>query len=411
MYTGPKIVRDGLVFGYDADDRSSRFYKGEPAVNCATKLGGNGWGTGGYTVVDITDGSIKPPREGALVQKITFTADPANIRFGGYYQGGGFGGVNAAPLLLGRTDPSNYTTVGTGKYKFGFWVRGESTNSNNDIQIDIGDRNGAAVTVNNNTNWQFVSTTDAEGINNTTVPYDFFDILFMSTAGNVYYISDLMIVRSPGTVDNLPILQTYPQFVDYGQERTYVSSLIDLKKNTSINLNNVSFDSTAHPYFDGSDDKIQTTYAPQFGDFTICLVFKDDGTGTWGRLIDKSFSEGVFISSYFDSGGVNYVGAGIIEPNYPHGQSLPYTPGQYHFFTVTRLGSTHTVYLDGTSQTLSKTGSSNLLSSTSFAFGAWSGSNNQPFKGSLPVVLIYSKALSVDEIQQNYNAVKNRYNI
>ena len=33
MYTGSNIVRDGLIFGYDADDRSKRFYPGEPTVN------------------------------------------------------------------------------------------------------------------------------------------------------------------------------------------------------------------------------------------------------------------------------------------------------------------------------------------------------------------------------------------
>ena len=30
---GPNIVTDGLVFGYDADDRSTRFYPGEPTTN------------------------------------------------------------------------------------------------------------------------------------------------------------------------------------------------------------------------------------------------------------------------------------------------------------------------------------------------------------------------------------------
>jgi len=32
---GPKIVTDGLVFGYDADDRSTRYYPGEPTTNLA----------------------------------------------------------------------------------------------------------------------------------------------------------------------------------------------------------------------------------------------------------------------------------------------------------------------------------------------------------------------------------------
>ena len=33
MITGPNIERDSLVFGYDADDRSTRYYPGEPTTN------------------------------------------------------------------------------------------------------------------------------------------------------------------------------------------------------------------------------------------------------------------------------------------------------------------------------------------------------------------------------------------
>ena len=41
---GPDIITDGLVFGYDADDRSSRFYPGEPAVNSVPDASGMvGW--------------------------------------------------------------------------------------------------------------------------------------------------------------------------------------------------------------------------------------------------------------------------------------------------------------------------------------------------------------------------------
>lgn len=43
---GGKIIRDGLILGYDADDRSSRFYLGEPTTNLATSVSPtwNVWG-------------------------------------------------------------------------------------------------------------------------------------------------------------------------------------------------------------------------------------------------------------------------------------------------------------------------------------------------------------------------------
>ena len=61
--------------------------------------------------------------------------------------------------------------------------------------------------------------------------------------------------------------------------------------------------------FDGVNDKVQTTYAPQFGDFTVCIWFKDTGSSSWGRLVDKSYTDGFYISSFFASTGANYDGA------------------------------------------------------------------------------------------------------
>jgi hypothetical protein len=161
--------------------------------------------------------------------------------------------------------------------------------------------------------------------------------------------------------------------------------------------------------FDGADDRVQTTYSPNFGDFTVCLIFKDNGSNAWGRLVDKLYTTGFFISSYFASSGANYVGAGIIEPNYPYGIALPYESGKYHYFASVRNGTTHTIYLDGITQTTSKTVSSNLLDSTSIAFGDWSGGVSQPFKGDLPYVQIYNRALSAAEVLQNYYAGLQRF--
>jgi hypothetical protein len=201
------------------------------------------------------------------------------------------------------------------------------------------------------------------------------------------------------------------QFLDVNTTRSATQGLLPLVGNTSLDLSNVSFDSNAQMTFDGTDDRIQTSYAPTFGDFTVCLIFKDNGSGAWGRIVDKLYTTGFFISSYFASFGANYIGAGVIEPNYPHGIALPYEAGRYHYFASVRNGTTHTIYLDGITQTSSKTVTSNLLDSTSIAFGDWSGSNTQPFKGELPVVRIYNRALSAAEVRQNYLHYKTRFNL
>ena len=148
---GPNTFgEENLVFGYDLGDSKNSF-PGIPAVNCAF-VPENGYN---WTVTEVTDGSILPPRPGARVFKFECTNASNLHRQGGYYNGGGFGGSNPTPLILGRTSPSNFTTVGTGKYRFGMWVRGAASNGSAYWTIDIGDRNGAGISVDNNTDWQY----------------------------------------------------------------------------------------------------------------------------------------------------------------------------------------------------------------------------------------------------------------
>lgn len=385
IYRGPSIVKDGLVFGYDADDRSSRFYRGEPTTNLTLDtIIMNGW-QGNYSLVNSSTKTFN----------ITVVA-------------------NGAP-----TTNSAWRTF--------YW----NVNSYIGQYITI----SANITLINETNCIFSSITIGQG-NTGTYPYYILgsltsDKIIITSRPNNTYISWSGVINSTGVVgfclqnisatvntasctiqlSNVQIEQKSHATQFINGTRSVTESLIDLKKTTTIDLSNISFDSTAHPIFDGIDDVIRLSYAPQFGDFSVCLIFKDNGSGGFARIVDKQYDTGFFISSYFSTFGANYVGAGIIEPSPPHGIALLYEAGKYHFFASVRNGTTHTIYLDGITKTNTKTVSSALLSPVNFAFGSWSSSNNQLFKGSLPVVTIYNRALTEQEIEQNYNAYKNRYDI
>ena len=112
---------------------------------------------------------------------------------------------------------------------------------------------------------------------------------------------------------------------------------------------NMSFDSTGQPTFDGTDDKISTGITTQLEDFSCVVVFKNNNSATWGRIVDKSYTTGFFISPRWN-GNASHVGAGVIEPNAPHGQHLSYDNTKYNYFAVTRDGGTHTIYLNGSSK-------------------------------------------------------------
>jgi prepilin-type N-terminal cleavage/methylation domain-containing protein len=161
--------------------------------------------------------------------------------------------------------------------------------------------------------------------------------------------------------------------------------------------------------FDGVNDKIQTNYAPQLGDFTVSIWYKDNGSGVHGRLIDKSYAGGFWLGR--NSGLADSWGGGIREGSSPYGIYLTLTDGNWNYLTSVRQGTTHTLYGNGISNTVSNTVSSSPLDATSIAIGGWSTPGTQWFKGNIGVVFVYNRALSTSEIQQNFDALKGRYGL
>jgi len=387
---GPDIITDGLVFGYDTgygianNSTATRFYKGQPSTNNTITAGYTWWG----------DGSNQ-----SFANKGYVTVTDDSLKYNGYDTRLWTPGSSNNVYLNGSGDisTSDVSTVWT----FSCYIKRDDgapiTSLNVYMYYPNSDGSSLGTIVSIGNGWYRVSRTRTGSSS------------YIGLAGftgfpssHKYYLSGVMLTKTNQTVPYIPVQSS----------RSSTQSLIDLKKSTNIDLSNVSFDSTGQPVFDGTDDKIQTTYSPQFGDFTVSIVFKDNGTASWGRMVDKGYTTGFFISSYFASIGSGYVGCGIIEPNAPHGVALQYDTSKWHFFSSVRSGTTQTIYLDGISNTATRTVSNALLNSTSIAIGSWSGENtSQRYTGELPVVLIHDKALSATEVEQTFNAYKNRFTI
>jgi hypothetical protein len=405
-----KIATSGSVFIYDTGDTFNS-YLGIPVVNCATDL------TSGYnvTVTEVTDGSIQPPFPGMRVYKFV-TANNYNLyRQGGYYDGGGFAGSNPRPLILGRTSPSNFTTVGTGKYKFGMYVRGDASNSAGAVlSIDIGDRNGVSATIGTSSTWQLIQTNDSAGINDSSYPYDFFDI--SADFNMTFYVSGYGIWRNIGTVDSLPALQGYPvgrQYITYGQTRTATQSLIDISgNNTTLDLSSISFTSAGQITFDGTDDYIPTgKSAAQLGMYdqsytAECLcyptnfsndrtMFGTDGTGLRQGL-HLVFRSGTIYMGHYAS---DYAaGTGTLNA---------WNHIVYTFNKTGATAGTASIYKNGVLQGSGTIDS--FIGTTNIQLGRWASTSN--FAGDIAVQKIYSRALTASEVLSNFNHYKTRFNI
>jgi hypothetical protein len=161
--------------------------------------------------------------------------------------------------------------------------------------------------------------------------------------------------------------------------------------------------------FDGSNDNISTNYNSQLTNFTVCVWFKTSDSSNPGaaRIIDKNYISGFWIGKN-STGASNSWGGGVLESSPPYGRYITLTDGQWHFLVSTRLGTTHTIYGDGITNSTSGTVSSTALSTTSLTIA---GGAAQVFKGNIAQTSIYNRALSTTEILQNYNATKTRFGL
>jgi len=84
--------------------------------------------------------------------------------------------------------------------------------------------------------------------------------------------------------------------------------------------------------------------------------------------------------------------------------------GNWHNMSATMSGTTKTIYYDSL-QVGTNTGTIPAVDSFNLVIGSTGGVNPNPFYGSMGSVLVYNRALSSQEIQQNYNAQKSRFNL
>jgi hypothetical protein len=385
IYRGPGVITKDLVFGYDSgygvadNDTATRFYSGEPITNYLSS------GVSNYNVV-----------QGAAWSGATPTFTLGTSEFGtpiGTYTVGSTSYMYSYDQVL----DDDLSTLSGQAVTFSIYLKRSGGSNIGTVGIRVYDNVSGYTTVYAaaTSEFQRFTLTKTLGANPTRI-----FVMIDNTNGGVIDF------HSP----QLEIGSTASPFVD--GTRSDTTSLIDLKRTNSIDVSDMSFDSTGQPEFDGTDDIIGTGISTAFTDFSCVVVFKQSANTAWARLVDKYYVNGFFMSSYFLSGGSGYVGAGIIEPSNPHGQSLQYDNTKYNYFVVTRSGTTHTIYLNGSSNYASKTGSGAALNSSEIHVGAWyNNSSSQRFTGSIPVVKIYDRALTAEEVQQDFGSYKNRFNI
>ena len=396
MYTGPKLTNDNLVFGYDTgygiadNNTATRFYPGAPTTNLntdpyhSTKSAGDTvslstWG--GDTGQGSFEVNTSPDGVGMMFVNHN-TSNPAGTG-GAYYD----------------FPSTRYTLTNGVTYTRSWWCKADRVLSSVSAHICSCNRDsdntyiiGSNISLNQN--WQrFSSTFTYTGP--TSTDWQFRHINYNTSK---IYIANVQ----------LEVNDFASPSVDGTRSNT--TSLIDLKRTKDITVANVSFDSTGQPTFDGTDDHIALGASSQFNierNVTIESVVKKDSSG-WNGIFGRS-DGGSFIHYQLYNGTVNL---------YFYGPALACVSGnvitstsKYYHIVATFDGSSAKIYVDGSNTTTATTSSTANVSAADNVSVGKVYSSSRHFDGEIPVLKVYNRTLTSNEILKNYNAYKNRFNI
>lgn len=355
MYTGPNIVKDSIIFYYDTGN--SKSYIGEPTTNLLYNSGAINLSTatdiyGKCTKTDLGGGKYKFVNNGTGSSTVRLYVNLSDITNGYSYECS----IYYKDLTFGSIgfDWCDTTVVGVNS----------STLSENRL-YGLGTR----------------STYDST--------FRFLDINFSSGASVTLY-GDQIEYKTHAT--------TFVNGV-----RSVTQGLLPLTTKTSLDLTNMSYDSNSQLTFNGTSNYFDINQ--NFGtlsQYTVEYVAYSTG-GTKmpiaGRTNTNFYKYGDASWRYTHGG----VGAEFYHSTSP-------TLSGYIHYVITYDGSNVKVWRNNNyAGAQASTGTVDF--SDGFKIGWWTGGGSYAWGGTIPIVKIYNRAISVDEVSKNYNAIKTRFNI
>ena len=387
MYTGPHLIKDSLVFGYDTgygvadNNTSTRFYPGENTTNAvplSTFIDTSNWTGSGWS------GAIAVSTDYNNTLELTSTNGWRTFRINTGITSGGTVTVSYE-YRMKTLVTSNVFMLNLNGDHLGSYVNNLGSISAADTQ-DLGNWKTftGSWTANSNSNLAIgLRGTDGAGLSDTI------------------YIRNLQVeLKGHAT----PFTAT---------SRSSTQSLIDLKRTTDIDVSNVSFDSTGQPDFDGSSDFMSLgnfDLRPGITLETVCYPHSIP-FAVWGQGPTIA-NRGLHIISTTTSRSFVYGMYGN-DCDYSY---IPTTNAWHHWvFTYNGTSFEKTFFADGVEQTpVGNTaqnewieGSSMLRLGTNYGSGTSYGKAN----GAIAVAKIYNRPLTSAEIKQNFNVYRNRFGI
>jgi hypothetical protein len=194
--------------------------------------------------------------------------------------------------------------------------------------------------------------------------------------------------------------------------RSSTQALIDLKKATTLDISTTSFSSIGQPEFDGTNDYIQnnsyTKHQQNTGTLEVVVrptivsgnryVAGVGGTTTYGATRTIRINSGTFGLITYGSATQDWGGVATATAN------------QYQHVVATWSGTSLQMYVNNVFYSATRTGIVSPLG-TNLTVGRPPWAASSYYAGSVDIFKQYSQVLSPQQVEQNYNVYKNRFNI
>lgn len=410
MYTGPKLTNDDLVFGYDTgygvadNNTATRFYEGEPATNLWDSM--------------LNTQSMRPHTKhywdgSKWFENSTYTHPGVNGPKGTYlgvvfkHVSGALGsswGNNSYGYMLRDIACTNGATM-----IMSSWIYASNDCNIDSIPAVIEGESGGESTVagypasydlSNKGTWQVTAKKAISDGNTRFIP------LYPRKNGvtNGSFAGFFMWALPQVTYGNHVVTPLQP-----GSTRSSTESLIDLAKTIDLDVSNVSYDSTGQPTFDGTNDLINlgNIDAVRLGrNFTIECVVKPE-QDKWMYFFHKGYGSNNSLAWGRHSSNDNWFFATMIGGSYQYSYMGTATLNKYCHLVATYDGANLRLYENGILKVTSAKTHDMMTSNSPLGIGG----PDRYWNGKIPVTKLYRKVLSAEDVKQNFNAYKNRFNI
>jgi len=398
---GASIVTTGLVFYYDMDN-IQKSWKGAPATNLFTETNLNNWTKNAITSTssyktpfgdpsyDITDNSTTQYL--SISRNITVPNDSSSYTIS---------------CMIRKTYGGTSARLG---FNTGFNTGGTTVALNTRFNSDTGVANSGTV-IDYGDWWYWYFTLTNNGTGNTNLYCQFYP------ATGVHNGSDNVVGVGTATIGSLMLVNgsTAIRFADGTRSNT--QALLDLTGKNTITATSLAYASNNTFSFNGTNSGIVgSANASTLGittDLTVSIFTKRQSSPTNVLQGQAGFGTGGSVSiknsiAFFAD--INSATPTRYIVNITPGSTIaPYEDAWVNLcFTIS--GTSIKTYFNGV-QNSSATMDTTVRPFGSEVFGLANGFGYFRMQGDLPVASVYNRALTANEVAQNFNALRGRYGI